>query len=121
MGPKKPIARKATKPKKALRKAKKAKRVTKKSQTGSYRQVWNGSKLYTKGGLMKKDLVLNKRGKVISKKMAAAGKKSGANIQGWCKAVQEARKELKITGFVALNKGAQGVAIYKKAKEIYGN
>merc|ERR1739848_33344 len=97
----KPMARKASKPKKALtRKAKKAKRVTKKSQTGSNRQVWNGSKLYTKSGLMKKDLVLNKRGKVISKKQAAAGKKSGANIRGWCKAVQQARKELNITGFV---------------------
>merc|ERR1719150_12525 len=116
---------KASKPKKALRKTtrkvKRAKRVTRKMQTGSYRQVWNGRKLYTKGGLMKKDLLLNKRGKVISKKMAAAGKKSGANIQGWCKAVQKARKELNITGFVALNKGPQGVAIYKKAKEIYGN
>merc|ERR1719192_1951928 len=105
------------KPKKALaRKSKKAKRVTKKMQTGSLRQVWNGSKLYTKSGLMKKDLTVNKRtGKVLSKKKAAASKKRGQALQGWCQAVQRARKELKITGFVALNKGAQGVAIYKKA------
>merc|ERR1719216_738561 len=66
---------KASKPKKALRKTtrkvKRAKRVTRKMQTGSYRQVWNGSKLYTKGGLMKKDLMMNKRNKVVSKKMGS--------------------------------------------------
>merc|ERR1719412_652667 len=68
---------KASKPKKALRKTtrkvKRAKRVTRKMQTGSYRQVWNGSKLYTKGGLMKKDLCLNKK-RVMSKKQLALGK-----------------------------------------------
>merc|ERR1711994_384403 len=112
----------ASKPKKALaRKAKRVKKVTKKSQTGSLRQVWNGSKLYTKSGLMKKDLCVNANGKVLAKKKAAAAKKSGSNIKGWCNAVKQARKELKITGFVALNKGAQGIAMYKKAKEIYGN
>merc|ERR1719479_153286 len=69
------VARKASKPRKskrAARKAKRSQRVTKKMQTGSYRQVWNGSKLYTKGGLMKKDLMLNKHNKVVSKKMSKA-------------------------------------------------
>merc|ERR1712083_1250453 len=80
------------------------------SQTGSMRQVWNGSKLYTKGGLMKKDLCINKKNKVMSKKVFAAAKKSTKNISGWCNAVKQARKALGITGFVKMNRGAQGVA-----------
>merc|ERR1719158_2130982 len=106
----------------AVRKAKRATRITKKMQTGSLRQVWNGSKLYTKSGLMKKDLCINpKNKKVLSKKRFAAAKKSGKGISGWCNAVKQARKDLKITGFVKMNRGAQGIALYKKAKAIYKN
>merc|ERR1719195_1551992 len=113
--------RKATKPKKAM-KAKRAKKVTKKSQTGSMRQVWSGSKLYTKSGYMKKDLCVNpKNNKVLSKKRFAAAKKAGKGLSGWCNAVKQARKALNITGFVKMNRGAQGIALYKKAKAIYKN
>merc|ERR550532_2191407 len=87
---------KAKAPKKSVRKAKRAKKVTKATQTGSYRKVWNGTKLYTKGGLMKKDLCLNKNGKVVSKKRA----KLNMAKSPWIIAVQKARKALKITGFV---------------------
>merc|ERR1739848_395758 len=86
--PKAPKAAKATKPRapkskaKAVR-ARKAKRVTKKSQTGSYLRVWNGSCKWTKGGLTKADLIKNKRGKIVSKKKC----KSGAKTGGWMKAV----------------------------------
>merc|ERR1712217_115068 len=104
--------------KKAIRRGKKAKRVTKKMLTGSYRKVWNGTSTYTKGGLMKKDLMLNKRGKVVSKKQFAAGQKLQKK-SGWTTAVMQARKELGITGFCTVNRGAQGVALYKRAKEIY--
>merc|ERR1719433_2078115 len=107
-------------PKKALRKAKRAKRVTRKMQTGSMRQVWNGSKLFTKGGLQKKDLMINKNKRVVSKKAHALGKKAIKGLSAWNKALSKARKELKITGFVPLNRGAQGVALYKKAKAFYG-
>merc|ERR1712130_731371 len=99
-------------------KVKKPKRVTKKMQTGSMRKVWNGTSVYTKGGLTKKDLMLNKNGKVVSKKQF----KSGQNLakkSGWMTAVMKARKELGITGFVLMNRGAQGVALYKRAKELY--
>merc|ERR1719266_792052 len=119
-------ARKASKPKapkrvarkskRVARKAKRAKRVTKKMQTGSMRQVWNGTKLYTKGGLMKKDLMMNKRNHVMSQKKA----KMGAKATKWMSSVMKARKELKITGFVKLNRGSQGIALYKRAKELYG-
>merc|ERR1719356_12539 len=50
---------------------------------------------------MKKDLCLNKRGKVVSKKSLAAGKRNFKRLQGWLKATQQARKQLGLTGFVA--------------------
>merc|ERR1712046_104005 len=119
--PKAPKAAKATKPrapkasKKAVRRTqvKKPKRVTRKMQTGSYRKVWNGTAKYTKGGLVKADLCLNKRGKVVSKK------RMNRKPSGWTAAVMKARKELGITGFCVVNRGAQGVALYKRAKELY--
>merc|ERR1719320_1796702 len=40
---------------------------------------------------MKKDLCLNKRGKVVSKKTLLAGKKNFSRIQGWLKATKLAR------------------------------
>merc|ERR1711879_972108 len=73
---------------------------------------------WTKGGLTKADLMVNPKGKVVSKKMykkvlALKGK------SGWMTAVMQARKELGITGFCLLNRGAMGVALYKKAKSLY--
>merc|ERR1712233_206940 len=108
-------ARKASKPKKAIRKVKKAKKITRKMQTGSYRKVWNGTAKWTKGGLTKADLCINKRGKVVSKKMLKRSQKTG----GWMTAVMKARKELGITGFCLINRGTEGKALYKRAKELY--
>merc|ERR1719219_2739619 len=109
-------ARRASKPKapKAARKARKPKRVTKKSQTGSMRMVWNGSKVYTKSGHTKKDLCLSKSGRVMTKKQFKNGQR--CKKTGWMKAVAKARKELGITGFVLMNRGAEGKALYKAAK-----
>merc|ERR1711973_314788 len=96
------VRRRATKPRKASKRvARKAKRVTRKMQTGSMRKVWNGTAVYTKGGLMKKDLCINKRGKVVSKKAMSHGKKA---LRGWLKAVMLARKQLGLKGFVACKK-----------------
>merc|ERR1719317_1457816 len=95
----------------------KPKRVTRKMQTGSYRKVWNGTAKFTKGGLVKADLCLNKRGKVVSKKQNAMGMKN-QHISKWTAALTKARKELGITGFCTINRGAQGVALYKRAKEL---
>ena len=63
-------------------------------------------------GLKKSDLVLNKTGKVVSKKMSQRMKNSP-----WLKAVKQARSALKIKGFCAIKKGSE---LYKKAKELYG-
>merc|ERR1719386_232360 len=73
--------------------------------------VFRGSKAKTASGLAKTDLVQNKRGKIVSKKQAANGKKAYANIKGWTVAVQKARKALGVKGFVAVKKGS---ALYKK-------
>jgi len=43
---------------------------------GSKRQVFNGSAKHTPGGLIKSDLVLNKHGRIVSRKQQAAGKKA---------------------------------------------
>ena len=57
-----------------------------------------------------------KRTKKLSKKVKKTVKK-GMN---WMKCLSKARKELGIKGFVAINKGKDGVALYKRAKEICG-
>merc|ERR1712124_101410 len=45
--------------------------------------VFRGTKAKTVGGLTKTDLVENKRGKIVSKKSLAHGKKMYANIKAW--------------------------------------
>merc|ERR1712070_1030753 len=98
-------------------KAMKAKKVSK-IASGKLRKasVFRGTKEKTSGGLKKSDLVKSKSGKIVSRKMSAAGKKAYQHIKGWTVAVQKARKELGLKGFVAIKKGS---AFYKKAKEIY--
>jgi len=82
--------------------------------TGSYVQVYRGTKKYTKGGLTKKDLVKNKKGRIVSKRQ-----QSHNPLKKWVTACKQAKKELKIPGFCPLNKGPKGKALYKRAKEIY--
>ena len=47
---------------------------------GSRRQVWHGSMQKTSGGLHKGDLMLNKRGRIVSKKKHAFGVTKGRNF-----------------------------------------
>jgi len=119
-GKKAKAAKKPKAPKKLAKKVRKPKRVTKKSQTGSRRKVWNGSAIYTKGGLTKKDLMLNPNGKLVSKKSRARASRNSDHIKKWVAALKQARKEMGITGFLIINRGAQGTALYKRAKELYG-
>merc|ERR1719464_2423521 len=62
-------------------------------------------------GLSKSDLVKNKSGKVVSKKLSLKGKNSP-----WIAAVAAARKALGVKGFCAIKKGS---ALYNKAKALY--
>merc|ERR1712083_1030078 len=107
---------------KKARKPKKPKRITKKMQTGKKIQVWNGTKKWTTGGLTRTDLMQTKRGKIVSKKSSIAAKKRcTAKFLSWHKCVMDARKELNIEGFCTVNKGTKGVALYKRAKELFNN
>merc|ERR1712182_15182 len=107
---------KAMKAMKAMR-AMKKKAVSKIAKGKRARAVvFHGTKAKTYTGLTKTDLFKNKRGKIVTKKSAAHGKKQFANIKGWTVAVQKARKALGVKGFVAIKKGT---ALYKKAKELY--
>ncbi|CAJ1365183.1 unnamed protein product [Effrenium voratum] len=82
--------------------------------------VFKGSKEKTATQLTKTDLMKNKRGRVVTKKQNAAGKKAFKNISAWTEAVTKARKELGIKGFCAVNgKTSQGKALYAKAKAIF--
>merc|ERR1712159_448459 len=111
----------------AAMKAMKAMKVMKKKKVSviakgprSKASVFAGYKVKTQSGLTQAALTQNRRGKIVSKKAQAAGKKAYKNVSGWTKAVREARKTLALTGFVAVNgKTAQGKALYPKAKAIY--
>merc|ERR1712196_397830 len=79
--------------------------------------VFRGTKEKTVGGLRVDMLIKNKRGKVVSKRQSAAGKRNYANIKPWTEAMMAARKALHVQGFHAVNgKSLQGKALYFKAK-----
>merc|ERR1719443_1084169 len=98
----------------------KAKRVSKIAKGRNARAVvLRGSKEKTVGGLRREALTKNRRGKVVSKRASANGKRRYAQIADWTKAVKAARKALQVTGFVAINgKTPQGKALYAKAKAL---
>merc|ERR1712034_235007 len=96
-------------------------RVARRRKTirGTKSQVWRGAKEKTKtSGQTKKDLMKNKRGKIVSKKSHAAGlkqyKKNG--LSKWTTACMKARKKLGIVGFKAVKKGT---AYYTEARKFY--
>merc|ERR1712046_514372 len=95
-------------------KAMKAKRVSK-----SFAKVvaFRGNPTGGATTLKKADLMKNKNGRIVSKKLSANGKKVYAKTIGkWTAAVVKARKALGTKGFVAVKKGTP---LYKKAKELY--
>merc|ERR1711862_302005 len=81
--------------------------------------VFRGSRVKTNGGLTKDDLVVNKAGKVVSKKKYNLGKKIyKRGLNKWTKAFMQARKNLGLKGFVACKKGTK---FYKEAMRIFKN
>jgi len=92
-------------------------KARKPSVRGSKVQVFRGTRTKTKtSGQMKKDLMKNSRGKIVSKLKHKSGKKCYKNIKNWTAAFMEAREKLGITGFVACKKGTQ---FYKECMRIY--
>merc|ERR1711907_234149 len=82
--------------------------------------VLRGTWAKTVGGLTADMLIKNKRGKVVSKKKSAAGKRAYKNIKAWTEAVMSARKALHVLGFHAVNgKSLQGKALYFKTKSFF--
>merc|ERR1719162_1947484 len=82
--------------------------------------VFRGSKVKTVGGLTKAALMKNKRGKVVSKKANANGKKAYRKISGWTTAFRAARKALGVKGFCPCGgKTAKGKALLAKTRALY--
>eukprot|EP00443_Scrippsiella_acuminata_P128600 CAMPEP_0115647074 /NCGR_PEP_ID=MMETSP0272-20121206/39260_1 /TAXON_ID=71861 /ORGANISM="Scrippsiella trochoidea, Strain CCMP3099" /LENGTH=159 /DNA_ID=CAMNT_0003084625 /DNA_START=46 /DNA_END=521 /DNA_ORIENTATION=+ len=100
--------------------AMKAKRATKVAKGRMAKAlVFRGSKEKTTGGLKQESLMKNKRGKIVSKRQSAIGKRRYNNVEAWVDSVMEARKALHISGFVAINgKTLQGKALYVKTKSL---
>ncbi|CAD7973260.1 unnamed protein product [Amoebophrya sp. A120] len=88
-------------------------------------RVFHGrfGKTVTSGGMQKKDLKRNKRGKIVSKAKSAAAKKRTPLL--WPVCVAEARKELGTKGFGKMKNPAKGggtpaeYELYRTVKRIY--
>lgn len=82
------------------------------------RAVWEGRLKYTPGKLTKKDLTLNKKGRVVPKRRSAHSKKIcqqngwAESIRRWTRACNAVRAQHGITGFMKLKKN--GSAMEKK-------
>jgi hypothetical protein len=101
----------------SMRRVRKAKRV---STKGKKYQVWNGTRLSTIGGLKKSDLMKNKHGKVVSKKMHAKGKKLQGKSKKWMTCVISARRAMGIKGFCCVGgKSKAGQALLTRARSMY--
>merc|ERR1712154_247698 len=109
--------KRVTRRKKVVRR-RKARKV---SIRGTRVQVFRGSRQKVKTtGQTKADLMKNKRGKVISKKAHAHGKKiyKKNGIQKWTKSFMQARKNLGLSGFTPCKKGSK---LYKETMRLYKN
>merc|ERR1711964_615117 len=84
--------------------------------------VFRGTKEKTGSGLTKGDLMRNKQGKVVSRKMSAIAKKryTKNGIDKWIACVKKARKDLGITGFCAVGGNSpKGKAVVAKARSYF--
>merc|ERR1712190_239995 len=94
----------------------KAMKLKKKSTPiGTLTQVFLGKRQRTVGGLKAEDLTKNRYGRVVSKRKSTLGKKQFVNIEQWVIACTNARRELGLSGFVAVSKESP---LYKRAKEL---
>merc|ERR1719421_279683 len=105
---------------KAMRKVMKKKKVSKVARGRMAKSlVFRGSREKTTGGLTRDSLMRNKRGKIVSKRMNAKGKRAYKNVETWTEAFMQAREMLRVEGFHAINgKTLQGKALYYKTKAL---
>merc|ERR1711972_522673 len=85
------------------------------------RDVLKGKRAATSGGLTSADLMVNKRGRIVSKKRAEAGRSLYAKyLHKWTNAVMKAREQLGLTGFVPIGGRTQdGQQLHKRAARLY--
>merc|ERR1719414_734794 len=86
---------------------------------GTRSQVFRGTRQKVKTtGQVKSDLMKNRRGKVVSKKANAHGKRvyKRNGIAKWTTAFMQARKNLGIKGFQPCKKGTK---LYKETMRLY--
>lgn len=85
------------------------------------RQVMKGLREKTSGGLTKDDLMVNKHGRIVSKKQHERGLKMFSRyLSSWVDAVQSARSKLSILGFRPIGgRSKEGKELYMEAKKIY--
>merc|ERR1719412_1506459 len=108
--------RRVTRRKKVVRRRRRARKV---SVRGSRNQVWRGTRQKVRTtGQTKADLMKNKRGKVVSKKANAKGKRvyKRNGLAKWTSAMMQARKKLGLKGFVACKKGTK---FYNETMKLY--
>merc|ERR550514_1027982 len=105
---------------KAMRKVMKKKKITKIARGRMAKAlVFRGSKEKTVGGLTRDSLMKNKRGKIVSKRNNAKGKRAFKNVETWVEAFVQAPEMLRVNGFHAINgKTLQGKALYYKTKAL---
>merc|ERR1712154_741378 len=106
--------KRVTRRRKVVRKRRKARKVT---IRGSRGQVWRGTRSKVKTtGHVKSDLMMNKRGKIVSKISHKAGQRRYRFIKKWTQAFSQARKNLKVKGFMPCKKGTK---LYKVTMRLY--
>uniref|UniRef100_A0A7S4QHW6 Uncharacterized protein n=1 Tax=Alexandrium monilatum TaxID=311494 RepID=A0A7S4QHW6_9DINO len=83
--------------------------------------VFRGYKEKTSGGLTADRIGKNARGRLVSKAASAASKvRFAKGLCVWNQAVSDARKLLRLEGFVAINGGTpMGKALYAKARSLF--
>ena len=86
-----------------------------KTLAGKRRQVWNGRAVRTTGGLRRRDLVQNRRGKIVSRKKSIAGRRASKPLDLWRECLAEAASVNNCPFHIA----AKGTAVYRYAKKCY--
>ena len=86
-----------------------------KTLAGKRRQVWSGRARGTTGGLRRRDLVQNRRGKIVSRKKSIAGRRASKPLDLWRECLHEAALVSNRPFHIA----AKGTAVYRYAKKCY--
>merc|ERR1719198_459700 len=92
----------------------------------AYRLVWAGVKKKTSGGLTKKNLTKNKKGRIVSKIKSSIGKYRWRlnGLDAWSRSMMGARETLGLTGFVKVKPASKGgtekqAQLYAMTQEAY--